>query len=237
MPSRGIAVCLEVTPKQAVASALDWPGWCRAGRDEGAALAALAGYAGRYAPVAAHAGVSFPATVAFAVAERVPGRPATAFAAPECRRPFPQITAEADRASLAPAAARRLAGLVTAAWAAFEQIAAASPAELRKGPRGGGRDRDQIIGHVIGADTAYARKLGIKRKQPATGDIAAIGELRAAIAAVVGTPTGGSPVLPSGWTTRYAARRIAWHVLEHAWEMQDRAKTQVVRPGRTGPPS
>jgi len=26
-------------------------------------------------------------------------------------------------------------------------------------------------------------------------------------------------------TTRYAARRIAWHVLEHAWEMQDRAES------------
>jgi hypothetical protein len=152
--------------------------------------------------VAAHAGISFPATVAFDVAERVPGGPATAFAAPECRRPFPQITAEAERAAVTPAAARLLAGLVTAAWAAFEQIAAASPAELRKGPRGGGRDRDQIIGHVIGADTAYARKLGIKRKQPATGDIAAIEELREAIAAVVGTPSDGSPVLPNGWTTR-----------------------------------
>src|SRR6266567_455599 len=184
MPSRRIAVCLEVSPKQAVASALDWPGWCRAGRDEGAALEALASYAGRYAPVAGQAGVSFPAAVAFDVAERVPGGPATAFAAPECRRPFPQITAGAERAAVTPAAARLLAGLVTAAWAAFEQSAAASPAELRKGPRGGGRDRDQIIGHVIGADTAYARKLGIKRKQPATGDIAAIGELREAIATV-----------------------------------------------------
>ena len=237
MSSPRIAVCLEVAPKQAVASALDWPGWCRAGRDEGAALAALASYAGRYAPVAAHAGVRFPAAVAFDVAERVPGGPATAFAAPECRRPFPQITAAADRAAVTPAAARLLAGLVTAAWAAFEQIAAASPAELRKGPRGGGRDRDQIIGHVICADTAYARKLWIKRKQPATGDIAAIGELRAAIAAVVGTPTGGSPVLPSGWTTRYAARRIAWHILEHAWEMQDRAESSAVQPGQAGPAS
>src|SRR6266568_1792745 len=116
MPPRRIAVCLEVTPKQAVASALDWPGWCRAGRDEGAALEALAGYAGRYAPVAGQAGVSFPATVAFDVIERVPGGPATAFAAPECRRPFPQITAEAERAKVTPAAARRLADLVTAAW-------------------------------------------------------------------------------------------------------------------------
>ena len=160
MPSRRVAVFLEVTPKQAVASALDWPGWCRAGRDEDAALEALAGYAGRYAPVAAHAGVSFPSAVSFDVVERVPGGPATAFAAPECRRPFPQVTAGADRTTVTPAAARRLAGLVTAAWAAFDEVAAASPAELRKGPRGGGRDRDQLIGHVIGAETAYARSSG-----------------------------------------------------------------------------
>jgi hypothetical protein len=225
MPPRRIAVCLEVSPKMTVASALDWPGWCRAGRDEGAALEALASYAGRYAPVAGQAGVSFPATVAFDVVERVPGGPATAFAAPECRRPFPQITAEAERAKLTPAAARRQVGLVTAAWAVFGEIAAASPAQLRKGPRGGGRDRDQLIGHVIGADTAYARKLGIKLKQPAAGDTAAIEELRKAIAAVVGAPSDGSPVVPGGWTTRYAARRIAWHVLEHAWEMQDRAQS------------
>jgi hypothetical protein len=225
MPSRRVAVCLEVAPNQAVASALDWPGWCRAGRDEGAALAALASYAGRYAPVAARAGVSFPSTVAFDVVERVPGGPATAFAAPECRRPFPQMTAEAERAAVTAAAARRLAGLVTAVWATFDQVAAASPAELRKGPRGGGRDRDKLTGHVIGAEMAYARKLGVKLKQPATGDVAAVGELREAIAAVVGAPSDGSPVVPNGWTTRYAARRIAWHVLEHAWEMQDRAES------------
>jgi hypothetical protein len=109
-------VCLEVTPKQTFASALDWPGWCRAGRDEGAALEALTSYAERYARVAAQAGVRFPSTVAFDVVERVPGGPATAFAAPECRRPFPQITAEAERARLTPAAARRLVPLVSAAW-------------------------------------------------------------------------------------------------------------------------
>ncbi len=223
MPPRRIEVYLEVTAKQAFASALDWPGWCRAGRDEGAALEVLVRYAGRYAPVAGHAGVSFPATVAFDVVERVPGGPATAFAAPECRRPFPQITAAAEQATVTPAVARRLAGLLTAVWATFDEIAAASPAELRKGPRGGGRDRDQLIGHVIGADTAYSRKLGIKLKQPPIGDIAAIGELRGAIATVVGAPSDGSPVVPGGWATRYAARRIAWHLLEHAWEMQDRA--------------
>jgi hypothetical protein len=78
---------------------------------------------------------------------------------------------------------------------------------------------------VIGAETAYARKLGVQLKQPAIDDIAAIEELREAIAAVVGAPSDGSPLAPNGWTTRYAARRIAWHVLEHAWEMQDRAES------------
>ena len=97
MSSRRVAVSLEVTPNQTVASALDWPGWCRAGRDERAALAALASYAERYAPVAEHAGLSFPSTVDFDLVEQVPGGPMTAFAAPECRRPFPQVTAEAER--------------------------------------------------------------------------------------------------------------------------------------------
>jgi hypothetical protein len=220
-----IAVCLEVAPKQAFASALDWPGWCRGGRDEGAALEALAGYAERYAPVAERAGVGFPSTVAFDVVERLAGGPTTAFAAPECRRPFPQVTAEAERAEITPAAARRLVGLVSAAWTTFDEVAAASPAELRKGPRGGGRDRDAVIDHVIAAETAYARKIGVKLGRPASDDIAAIEERREAIAAVVGVPSDGSPVVPDGWTRRYAARRIAWHVLEHAWEMEDRAKS------------
>jgi hypothetical protein len=81
---------------------------------------------------------------------------------------------------------------------------------------------------VIGAEAAYARKLGVKLKQPAINNIAAIEERREAIAAIVGAPSDGSPVVPNGWTTRYAARRIAWHVLEHAWEMQDRADNEVV---------
>jgi hypothetical protein len=71
----------------------------------------------------------------------------------------------------------------------------------------------------------------VKRKQPAIGDIAGIEELREAIAAVVGAPSDGAPVVPGGWTTRYAARRIAWHVLEHACELQDRPDSQVAHPG------
>lgn len=224
MVSSRVAVSLEITSTNAVASALDWPGWCRAGQDEDAALATLAGYAERYAPVADRAGVSFPSTVTFAVTERVPGGPTTAFAAPECRRPFPQITAAAEQAKTTPAAAQHLVGLLIATWATFDEVAAAAPAVLRKGPRGGGRDRDELVEHVIRAETTYARKLGVKRTRPTIGDTAARWQLREAIAAVVGTPSDGARVASDGWTTRYAARRIAWHVLEHAWEMQDRAE-------------
>ena len=121
------------------------------------------------------------------------------------------------------AAATRIASLVTAAWSVFDGVVAESPAELRKGPRGGGRDRDKMVDHVLGAEASYARMIGLKLKQPEIGDIDAIDAQRLAIAAVLGARSDGSPVRPNGWTTRYAARRIAWHVLDHAWEMEDRA--------------
>ena len=47
MPT-SIPVYLEVGARRTFAGALDWPGWCRSGRDETAALAALVAYGGRY---------------------------------------------------------------------------------------------------------------------------------------------------------------------------------------------
>jgi hypothetical protein len=216
MSTRPLTVCLEVTPKKVFASALDWPGWCRSGRDEEAALEALASYRDRYAPVAAGAGVAFRPSTTLEVVERVPGGTTTTFGAPE-------KTATAETGPLTPAAAKRIAALVRAAWDVFDDVAAASPAELAKGPRGGGRDRDKMVDHVLGAETAYARKIGVKVRQPALGDTDAIEALRAAILDVIGARSDGSPVVENGWTPRYAARRIAWHALDHAWEMQDRA--------------
>jgi hypothetical protein len=81
----------------------------------------LATYAQRYARVAELAGGSFPSTFMFDVVVRVPGGPTSTFAAPECRRRFPQVTAEGERAASTPAVALRLAGLVTAGWATFEE--------------------------------------------------------------------------------------------------------------------
>jgi hypothetical protein len=213
------AVYLEVGTKKVFACALDWPGWARARRTEEAALEALAEYAPRYAVVAQEAGVRFPRNVAdvFDVVERVPGDASTDFGV------IGKVPA-ADSAPVSAATARRLATLLRAAWTVFDKTVAETPAELRKGPRGGGRDRDKMVQHVIESEAGYARYLGIKRKPPTLDDRAAIEALRADLAAVIGTASDGSPVWERGWPTRYAARRLAWHALDHAWEMQDRSR-------------
>lgn len=210
-------VYLEVGAKRIFACAVDWPGWCRAGRTDDLALEALAAYAPRYAGVATEAGLRLADEATFDVVERVPGSATTDFGAPSA-------VPAGDAEPMSAAEARRQVALLRAAWSVFDRVAAASPAELRKGPRGGGRDRDKMIDHVLGAEQAYARKVGIRHKQPAIGDHAAMAALRDALATELGRASGGTPLAPNGWPARYALRRVTWHVLDHAWEMADRGQ-------------
>ena len=215
--AKPIPVYLEAGAKKVFACSIDFPGWCRSGKDEEAALEALADYAPRYAEVAKVAKVAFPAkAVELEVVERVKGKGATDFGIPH------EVT-RADSEPLTARQAARQVELMRAAWAVLDRVAKASPAELRKGPRGGGRDRDKMLDHVLGAEAAYARKLGIKHPQPELGDTRAIKALRDELAETLRGASDGSPLVPKGWPPRYAIRRIAWHVLDHAWEMQDRA--------------
>jgi hypothetical protein len=80
-----------------------------------------------------------------------------------------------------------------------------------------------MIGHVIESDWFYAREMGIREKQPQPTDRAAVETIRAAIVDILDRPSDGSPLAGRTWPPRYAARRIAWHALDHAWEMEDRA--------------
>ncbi|MFG2043584.1 hypothetical protein [Dactylosporangium sp. NPDC048998] len=150
------------------------------------------------------------------VVERVAGTATTEFGAPDGRP-------AADGAPVTAAVAGRHTRLLRAAWAAFDTYAATAPESLRKGPRGGGRDRDTMIDHVVGAETAYARKIGVKHRQPPINDRTAIGALRDDIIATLDQTGDGGPLTGNGWTARYAARRFVWHVLDHLWEMQDRS--------------
>lgn len=210
-----IGVIVEATPRRAFASAVAWPGWSRSGKDEGLALQTLARYAPRYAVVAAKAGLAFPEQVTvedLEVQERDQGGGATEFG-------VPGRVAELDLRRVTSAEARRLTDLVIAAWDVLAEVAAQAPAELRKGPRGGGRDRDKVVAHVEEAERSYAKSMGIRL--PASTPIR---EVRAAIVEVLGLNSDGSPLPGGAWTQRYAARRIAWHVLDHAWEIEDRSE-------------
>jgi hypothetical protein len=203
-----VAIYLEIGRRRVFASALDWPGWSRSGKSEAAALESLAAAAPRYARVARRAGLSLPEPLAFETLERVFGSGATDFGVPDRE-------AAADRERLQPSAARRLGTLLEAAWAQFDATLATAPATLRKGPRGGGRDRDAVADHVQGAEAGYARAIGVAAEPP--GDPAAL--RRAILAWLEGTAESKK------WSRPYAARRIAWHVLDHAWEIEDRTES------------
>ena len=144
-------VYLEVGRTWTFAAAVDWPGWCRRGRGEEGALDALVDYTDRYAAVA---GPDF-APGELHVVGRPPGTSTTDFGAPDARGPW-------DDEPLPAAEAFRLAGLLEASWQAFDAVMAGAPAELRKGPRGGGRDRDGVADHVREAERSYGRKIGVR---------------------------------------------------------------------------
>jgi hypothetical protein len=209
-----IAVVVETTPKKAFARAIDWPGWARSGKTAELALAALEAAADRYAVVADEAGETFRPN-GYDVSEETEGGGGTEFGVPSA------ITGS-DRRPVTSAEAERLTRLVAAAWNVFDRVAAGAPAELRKGPRGGGRDRDKIVRHVTESDWYYAREMGIREKQPEPSDRTAVEALRQEMLEILRRPSDGSPLADRKWPPRYAATRIAWHALDHAWEMEDR---------------
>lgn len=200
---RELRVALERGRTWVFASAVDWPGWCRRAKGEEAAVQALLDYADRYAPIA---GVGFSPGEPTVIGV-VPGSASTDFGAPGAAGPW-------DDEPLAGAELDRQIGLLASCWTAFDAAVAASAAQLRKGPRGGGRDRDAVVDHVRESERSYGRSIGVRvpPRAPWTHQRAAIVEgLRTARAEPRTT-----------WSPRYFIRRTAWHVLDHAWEIQDK---------------
>ena len=214
---RPTEVVLEVAPKLVFASAVDWPGWCRSGKTPDDALQTLAEYAERYARVAKIARVRFSPAYAddLRVVDETPGNATTGFGAPG--RP-----AATDSRELSRAEAEGQARLLRAGWRELDRLAVDASPTLRKGPRGGGRDRDAVVEHVIEAERSYARKIGV-RHPPFHGDEAALEAFRADVERVLRAARDGAPMAGKGWTPRYYLRRAAWHVLDHVWEIEDKS--------------
>jgi hypothetical protein len=212
-----LRILIEAGQKRVFAVALDWPGLARSGRTEGAAIDALILALPRYAAVAEAAHQPFgldPGPAEPDVVERVEGNATTDFGAPG-------IVGEADREPLTANDAERQAAFVRAAWQVFQRVASTAPEALRKGPRGGGRDRSKIVEHVDGADRGYATVMGVR-----ASDARSIDDVRAEMLGLLAQPSDGSPLAGRRWPSRYAARRVAWHAIDHAWEIEDRSGTR-----------
>ncbi len=222
-----VRVYVEAGHSRTFAAALDWPGWCRSGRDETSALQALIDYGPRYARVLKDTPVVFQAptvTVDLLVVERLPGNATTDFGAPN-------LAVSTDTRPVEAAELERWQTLLKACWKAFDAAAhSAEGKDLRKGPRGGGRDLMKIIEHVRNVDKAYLASLGGKIKPYLAGEpgqeLAAIRQsiLTTLTSAAQGEISGRRPRGGLLWTARYFVRRLAWHELDHAWEMEDRVE-------------
>lgn len=216
-------VDVERGSKRTFVCAQDWPGWCRSGRDEDDALTILADYGPRYLEVLDGAGVRMPAAKrpVFDVDQRVRGNATTDFGAPDG-------VFDSDERPMSGPGLERMTAILDASWAAFDRaVKGARGRALRKGPRGGGRDLGAIADHVVNAEVSYSRRLGASLsadgKDPWDARIA---ERRAVRAALAGAVRGEFP--PTGprggqrWVPRRFLRRAVWHVLDHAWEIEDR---------------
>jgi hypothetical protein len=219
-------IFLEIGKKRTFACALEWPGWSRSGHDEPSALQALLDYTPRYARAVASTGMGFIApqdVSAFTIIERLEGNAGTDFGAPS-------TPPAADANSVTETDVERLQALLQAIWGTFDSIVlAAEGRELRVGPRGGGRSLDKILSHVLEAEMAYLNRLGgnFKPQDSRAGPRLLFPVLRQAILETLGPAARGElpQVGPRGgkrWTARFYVRYAAWHLLDHAWEIEDR---------------
>ena len=216
---------VEIGKKRIFVGAVDWPGWCRSGRDEETALQALIDYGPRYGALLHSREIEFQVPIdAFdlIVTERHDGNATTDYGAPA-------IMLDADKAPIDRMEFERLQTILQACWQAFDSaVQRAAGRELHKGPRGGGRDVEKILDHVLEADRGYLARLAWKHKREGgKNPFEELSRTRQAIlnaleAAVNGDLPERSPRGGIIWPPRYFVRRVAWHVLDHAWEIDDR---------------
>ena len=177
-------------------------------------MKALIDYEDRYKLIAQRAGLDF-APGNLVIVEHLEGNSNTAWG-------VPSVMAPAESRPIDAATAQCYVAILRASWDMLDEVVAASPQELRKGPRGGGRDRDEVRNHVIEAERVYARKIGVRHKPFKIDDKDALNAMRDEIADVLSKPSSGEPLVDGGWNASYAVRRIAWHVVDHIWEIEDR---------------
>ena len=195
-------VYLEQGKTSVFAVSLDWPGWCRRAKTAELALEALDDYRRRYAKIPS---IPFRAGNLEVVAT-LTGNATTDFGAPDARGPF-------DERVLAPEELSRQIAILQDCWNYFDDVVDHAPATLRRGPRGGGRDRDAVVDHVREAERHYCSRAGYRVAPRTPWD-----EQRDVVVTTLRAETHAAK-----WPAAYAIRRCAWHIVDHAWEIEDKS--------------
>lgn len=213
----------------------EWPGWCRAGRDELRALDALVAYGPRYRPIASLAGLDLvlpDSADGLRIIERVRSSATTDFGAPA------RLAVDDTRPLTAPEI-DRLARLLVAYWSFFDAVLCEIPEPARSVQPEVGRSPAQMRQHLLDADVMHLSAFGPAYREPPAEAIDRLEPVtRSRLLAAFRSVSPGqapAPVRRYGfeWTPRFAVRRSAWHALDHAWQLQDQFPNAVVatRPG------
>ncbi len=151
------------------------------------------------------------------VVERVAGSSSTDFWG------IAHVPSEIEREILTgPQLERRLA-LLRACWAEFDDVSARASADLLPGPRSAGRTRDQIIRHVYASEPEqFSRKVEVRTPREVVLTPEGLRDHRQAyLEAIRAYNAEGRPART--WPIQFLIRRTAHHVMDHAWELEDRA--------------
>ena len=217
--------------KKVAAVAIDWPGWSRGAKAPDAAVELLETYRERYRPIARLAGMEaeFDRAGDLEIVEDHVGVGSTDFwgisFAPSSFELAPMPEDELERK----------VALLEAAWQFFDDVAARVSLELEKGPRGGGRNRDEIVRHVIGNEQHdLGKKVGVL---PRPDDLRTPEGIRSHrdnfVAAMREHNAHGKLARGRNWTIPLLLRHTAFHALDHAWEMEDKDLSSVQSPAAT----
>jgi hypothetical protein len=231
MPTR---VVLERGPKgkKFVAFAVDWPGWSRGSKTADGAVETLAAYRERYRPVTVQAGLGreFDDAGPLDVVEDRVGKGSTDYWG---------ISFSASSFEQEPMDAAELERKITvlqACWTRFDDVAARVSPEMRKGPRGGGRDRDTIIRHTVRVESEdHAKKVGLVIPEGGALEPGALEPYRSAyLDAMRAYQRGEVKRAMRSWTLAFLVRHSAFHTMDHAWEMEDKDLSGEALSGEAG---
>jgi hypothetical protein len=224
--ANNLRVTLETGPKgkKVVAVALDWPGLSRGAATAEAAVERLLSYVPRYQPVAKLAGLGAAFETADAanpsvdIVERYAGTGSTDFWG------ISFAFSSFDRQAMPVESLERELTLMRACWSFFDDVRSRVSAELRKGPRGGGRDRDQIVRHIFANEQQWAKGLGVLTPEGVMPTDEGLQAHRDAYCHAI-RDYHSLAKRAGKWPLRYLIRHTAFHTMDHAWEMEDKDLT------------